>query len=357
MSDPEKSRRSFLQTAGLGIVSIPLSSCGILTKSDTPSTAPIVSQSGINSLLPPRLNKGNTIAIMAPAGAIFKVDYILSFKKILEELGFNVIEGKTLYAKYGYLAGEDEFRAQEFNSFFANPEVHGIIAMRGGWGCARMLDLIDYQTIAANPKVLMGFSDITSLLIAIYAKTGLVSFHGPMGYSSWNEYSMGYVKKILMEGRNDVVLQNPYTDNATNQQTINGGTAIGTLIGGNLTVIASIMGSSYLPNWDDKILFLEETQEEVYRIDRMITQLKLAGILDNIKGIVFGMCDECDPKKPEESLNLQEMLKGHFKSLRIPAFIGAAFGHVENNYTLPIGINAKLDADARTISLLDVSVR
>lgn len=294
--------------------------------------------------------------MVAPAGAVFRPHYISDFRQTLQGLGFKVVEGKTLKARKGYLAGDDAFRAQELNELFANPEINGIIAMRGGWGCARMLDLIDYDVIKANPKVLMGFSDITSLLIAIYAKTGLISFHGPVGYSSWNEYSTSYVRRILMDGRNDVLLKNP-SSNAGDIWTITSGKATGKLIGGNLTVIAGIMGSSYLPDWSDKILFLEETREEVYRVDRLMTQLKLAGVLDNIKGFVFGNCNKCEPEYPEESLSLREMFEGHLKPLGIPAIYGAAFGHVTNKYTLPIGIDAELDADAGTIQLLGAGVR
>jgi len=393
-NDTIKSRRSFLQTAALSLASIPLLSCGksvkpetIITNPDThkPKADPIAhepkaksntvaytdptlhktqastSNTNINKstarlILPPRLTKGSTIAITAPASPIFDTHRIIRFQETLKDLGFNTITGATLQARYGYLAGRDVLRAQELNALFANHNVHGIIAMRGGWGCARILDLVDYNTIAANPKVLMGFSDITSLLIAIYTKTGLASFHGPVGYSSWNQYSTEYVKKILIEGRSNVLLTN-HSRNISKLWKIRGGIATGKLIGGNLTVVTSLLGSAYLPDWHDKILFVEETEEEVYRIDRMLTQLKLAGVLNSIKGFVFGICNKCEPKVPDESLNIQEMLTEHLKPLRIPVLVGANFGHTAYNYTLPIGVNAKLDADAGTIQILQAAVR
>jgi muramoyltetrapeptide carboxypeptidase len=353
MSNSKQDRRSFLRTAGFGVAALPLIGCGIPQDIDTTSVPAKPASSG--PILPKKLKPGDTIAMVAPAGAIFRTHYISAFRKTLQGMGFKVHEGASLKARHGYLAGTDEFRAKELNDLFKNPEIHGIIAMRGGWGCARMLDLIDYDAIAANPKVLMGFSDITSLLIAIYTKTGLITFHGPVGYSSWNHYSSSYVKDILIAGKSDVLLKNP--SSGSSFQTISSGKATGKLIGGNLTVVAGIGGSQYLPDWKNKILFLEETREEVYRIDRMLTQLKLAGVLDQISGFVFGACNHCEPEVAEESLGLMEMLEGHLKPLNIPVLFGAAFGHVTDKYTLPVGIEAELDADAGTIQLLAAAVR
>ena len=300
------------------------------------------------------LKRGDTIAMIAPAGAVFNRSYIPKFKAALEEMGFKVVRGKTLDEREGYLAGNDELRAQEINEMFANPEINGMIAMRGGWGCARMLHLIDYNTIRNNPKVLMGYSDLTSLLTAIYARTGLITFHGPVGYSTWNEFSNAYVRKVLMQNRENVVFRNP-SGNA-DFYTIKAGVSEGELIGGNLTVLTGIMGSSYLPDWKGKILFLEETREEVYRVDRMMTQLKLAGVLDGLSGFVFGKCLHCEPEEPENSFDLKEVLDHHIKPLGIPAMYGTMIGHILNKFTLPVGIKASIDAQAGAIELLEPSV-
>ena len=226
--------------------------------------------------------------------------------------------GKTLTEKYGYFAGTDNLRAMELNELFINKNVNAIFCMKGGWGCARILDKLHYDTIKKNPKIIMGFSDITSLLIAINAKTGLVTYHGPVGNSGWNDFTVKYVKEILVDkaivayGYPEEHIDKPYT--------ITAGKTKGILVGGNLTVLAGMIGSDYLPDWKNKILFLEETGEEPYRIDRMLTQLKLAGVLNNISGFVFGKCVKCEAEEPEKAFTLREVLEQHIKPLGIPAF-------------------------------------
>lgn len=350
MKNTKASRRNFLIKAGLGTAGMALAS----TLSNATASNNVPSEGIASKLLPPRLKPGQTIAMIAPAGAIFSSRHIAKFRGILQGMGFKVHEGASLREKHGYLAGTDDFRAKEFNDLIANPDIHGIIAMRGGWGCARILDKIDYSKIQENPKVIMGFSDLTSLLIAITAKTGLMTYHGPVGYSSWGDYSKRYVERLLIDAEANVILENPAEKVP---ETLFGGKATGELVGGNLTVLAGIIGSQYLPNWTGKILFLEETREEVYRIDRMITQLKLAGVLDQINGIVFGVCNHCDPENEAESLTMKQMLTEHLQPLGIPVLTNAAFGHVNLKYTLPIGAAATLDADAGTITMNAAVVR
>lgn len=335
-------RRDFLKQASTLALSLPL--FGFNEKvSESPST-----------IKPAALKRGDTIAITAPAGAIFNQEAVAKFVAILEGLGFKAIVGRTVTQKYGYLAGSDQERANELHEFFLDKEVKGIIAMRGGWGCARMLPLLDYKLIRLHPKVIMGFSDVTSLLIAITSKTGLVTFHGPVGYSSWNDFSVEYVKRTLMLKETVIMLQPAFC--MEKLCTFHPGTAKGTLVGGNLTVVASMIGSEYLPQWNNKILFLEETGEEPYRIDRMLTQLKLAGVLDSISGFIFGECVKCEPEEPEKSLSLMQVFNDHIKPLRIPAFYGSMIGHIENKFTLPIGIVAEMDAGTGTIRLSEPAV-
>lgn len=307
-----------------------------------------------DQLKPPALKPGDTIAISSPAGAIWDDPQVEKFISIIQELGFKVKTGETLKQKYGYFAGTDEFRAGEINNFFLDDEVKGIICMKGGWGCARILDKLNFEMIKNNPKVLMGFSDITSLLIAINAKTGLVTFHGPVGNSGWNEFTTAYVKRILIN-KEAVEYAYPETD-SDKYYSINKGNAKGILIGGNLTVVASMMGSDYLPNWKNKILFLEETGEEPYRIDRMLTQLKLSGVLGTISGLVFGKCVKCEAEEPEKAFTLQQVLDQHIKPLGIPAFYGAMIGHIVNKYTVPIGINVEMDAASGILKLSEPAV-
>ena len=338
-------RRDFIKKAGAAALTLPLLGFANSDEKDEP----------LSIIKPPALKAGDTIGVTAPAGAIFNPAYIDKFTGILQNLGFKVKLGKTLTEKYGYLAGSDELRAGELNDLFKDDKVDGIIAMRGGWGCARMLHLVDYKSMRKNPKVLMGFSDITSLLMAAYTKAGLVTFHGPVGYSGWNDFSVDYVKRTIMQKETVIMLQPAFCKDKL--CTITKGSAKGTLVGGNLAVVASMLGSHYVPDWKNKILFLEETDEEVYRIDRLLTQLKLAGVLDKISGFIFGECVKCDPEEPEKSLTLMQVFDDHIKPLGIPSFYGSMIGHIENKFTLPIGIEAEMNAGEGMIKLLEAAVK
>lgn len=339
----KSNRRQFLATTGLAALSVPFigmkSEESLLAKTDLPV------------IKPPCLKTGDTIAITSPAGAVWDDAQVDKFVSILENSGFQVKRGQTLKEKFGYFAGNDALRAKELNDLFADKYVNGIFCMKGGWGCARILDQLDYEMIKKHPKVLMGFSDITSLLIAINAKTGLTTFHGPVGNSGWNDFTVKYVKELLVD-RLALTYEYPL-DETEKPYVINPGTAKGILAGGNLTVLAGMIGSDYLPDWKNKILFLEETGEEPYRVDRMLTQLKLAGVLKDIKGFVFGKCVKCEAEEPEKAFTLREVLEQHLKPLGIPAFYGAQIGHIVNKYTVPIGIAAEMNAETGIIKLLE----
>jgi muramoyltetrapeptide carboxypeptidase len=270
-------------------------------------------------------------------------------------MGLNVVLGKTLTEKHGFLAGDDNLRAKELNDFFANKQVNAIFSAKGGWGCARLLDKLDYEMIRQNPKIIMGFSDITCLLNAIYAKTGLVTFHGPVGNSSWGDFSMKYVKEILMDGTESLL--KPSGGEKDVPTVLTAGKAKGILVGGNMAVLTAMLGSNYVPDWKGKILFLEETAEEPYRLDRMITHLKIAGVLDKLSGFVFGKCAKCDAEEPDKAFTFMEILEQHIKPLGIPAFYGAMIGHIENKYTLPVGLEVEMDAGKGFIQLLEPAVK
>jgi muramoyltetrapeptide carboxypeptidase len=339
------SRRHFIKSTGL------LAAASLLNPNE------ILSQNTISDrgkIKPPALKAGDTVAITSPAGAVWDDTQIETFSAILKSFGFNVIHGKTLTEKFGYLAGTDELRANEINELFENKTVKGIFCMKGGWGCARILDKIDYSLIEKNPKVLIGFSDITALLIAITTKTGLITFHGPVGNSGWNDFTKSVLTNVTMTVKPFNFPENPSTENAP--VIINPGKATGELVGGNLTVLSSLIGSGYLPDWKNKLLFLEEVKEEPYSLDRMLTQLKLSGVLNSISGFVFGKCAKCLAEEPIKSFTFHEVLLQHIQPLGIPAFYGAMIGHIENKLTVPIGIKASMDAEKGTISLNESSV-
>jgi muramoyltetrapeptide carboxypeptidase len=311
---------------------------------------------------PKRLKNGDTVGIVSPAAPVYGKEKIEIMQESMEALGFNVEISNHVTAQWGYFAGEDKLRADEVNKMFADPNIDGIVCARGGWGCSRILPYLDYEMIAQNPKVIIGYSDVTSLLLALYAKTGLVTFHGPVGTSEWKDFSVNYFKSILMEG-GKVEMTNPQKVEDTLTQiddrvtTIRKGTAQGPLLGGNLTVLTTIIGSDFLPEWDDAILFLEDVNEGIYRVDRMLTQMKLAGILDQLNGFVFGKCTECGPGSGYGSFTMDQVFDHHIEPLNIPAWSGAMIGHISEKFTVPIGIQARIDAAKGTIKMLEPAVQ
>ena len=309
----------------------------------------------------PRLRPGDTVGLINPAGVTYETVDIQIARETLAALGLKTMLGAHALDRYGYLAGKDADRAADVNSMFENSDVQAIMAIRGGWGCSRILTFLDYDRIRTHPKILVGYSDITALLLAVSARAGLVTFHGPVATSTWNAFSVDYVRRILFDGE-AVTMQNPGRSESTLAQTkdrvetVTGGKARGRLFGGNLSVLTGIIGSDYLPDWKDAILFVEDDGEDIYRIDRMITQLKLAGVLSKISGFVFGKCTKCGPGESYGSLTLQDVLADHVKPLGIPAWYGAMIGHIENKFTVPVGIEAEIDADQGIIRLLESAV-
>jgi muramoyltetrapeptide carboxypeptidase len=339
------SRRNFIKTTSL------ISAAALFT----PNNVFARSQEGTTpKIKPTALKAGDTVAISSPAGAVWDENQIEKFSDILKSFGFKVVIGKTLREKFGYFAGSDELRATEINELFANKNIKGIFCMKGGWGCARILDKLNYKIIKENPKVLIGFSDITALLLAITSKTGLVTFHGPVGNSGWNEFTRSVFTSVLMTKKPFTFPENPIGEDKI--YTINPGKVSGELVGGNLTVLSSLIGSNYLPDWKNKILFLEEAKEEPYSIDRMLTQVKLSGVLDSISGFVFGKCAKCLAEEPLKAFTFHEVILQHIQPLKIPAYYGAMIGHIENKLTVPLGIKVTMDADKGILSLEESSV-
>ena len=305
-----------------------------------------------------RIRPGDKVGLVNPATAAFESEPIEIMTDALRSLGLDVVLGNNYYNRHGYFAGTDADRASDLNTLFRDSSVRMIFA-RGGWGSARVLPLLDYDAIRSNPKVLLGYSDATALLTGVHAKTGLVTFHGP---SPLNSFSAEYFRRVVMNGE-QVTMINPtditedtlvQTENRV--QTINKGKARGRILGGNLTVLTAIMGSSYLPDWENSILFLEDVNEAVYRVDRMLTELSLAGVLGKIKGFVFGRCTECQPDNSYGSLTLEQVLAEHIKPLGIPAFSGSMIGHIEQQFTIPLGIDVEIDADVGSIRMLEAGV-
>jgi muramoyltetrapeptide carboxypeptidase len=346
-------RRHFIQAtaAALGAPLLPPA----LAQSRAPAAAlPIVR--------PRRLQPGDTIALVNPSGAIYeRTPYDIATENLLA-LGFKVREAPNLRARYGHFAGTDAQRAGDINAMFADPGVHGILAMTGGSGGGRILPLIDYAAIRRNPKFLGGFSDLTALVNAVQVQTGLVTFHSPMGASEWNEFSVRHFRGTVMDAQ-PMLLSNPQdkedalAPKANRIATLRGGRAQGPLAGGNLAVLSAMAGSAYWPRFDGAILFLEEVNEYIYRVDRMLSTLKLAGALDRLAGVVLGGFTNCGPGDGNfGTLTLDEVFDDYFKPLGVPVYSGASFGHIRRKFTLPVGLPTEMDADAGTLRLLTAAV-
>jgi muramoyltetrapeptide carboxypeptidase len=346
-------RRRFLACTGAGAVAAALTRHSLLASPQTP-----------RAIKPRRLSPGDAVGLVAPANATFEsVDLQVAIES-LRAIGLEPRVGSHLHDRHGYLAGQDVDRAADINGFFKDPSIRAVLPLRGGWGSSRVLPYLDFDAIARNPKVLAGFSDISALLLAVHAKTGLVTFHGPNGMGRWDAYSLEYFKRMLMNGE-PITFANPHersdknvlTQTENRVSTISPGKASGRLLGGNLTVLTTIVGSPYLPSWDGSILFCEDVGEDYYRIDRMLTQLKLAGILARLSGFVFGTCSECGPGTPAfGALTLEEIFADHIKPLGIPAWSGAMIGHGMPQWTLAEGVEVEADANAGTIRMLEPGV-
>jgi muramoyltetrapeptide carboxypeptidase len=309
---------------------------------------------------PPRLRRGDTVGLVEPAyftPDAFDLELVL---ETIRAMGLVPKPAPNILSRYGYLAGQDEERATHINAMFADPQVRAIFAVRGGWGSARVLPHLDFDLIRANPKLLIGFSDITALHLALAARTDCPSIHGPNAASAWGRLSWDSFRRLAFDAETPTWSVPAGTEDRLAQRSgririFRPGRASGPLIGGNLTVLSALVGTPYLPSFDGAILFLEDVEEAQYRIDRMLTQLALAGILPRVAGVVFGQCTDCVARNSSSigGFTLSEVLAQHLTPLGVPAFQGALFGHIENQFSLPVGVRAEIDATAGTIRMLE----
>lgn len=314
--------------------------------------SPITANANGALLKPPRLKPGDTVGLVTPASPV-KKSYLKLIQSQLARQQLNLKVAPHAFDEYGYLAGVDQNRAADINRFFADTSVQALVATGGGWGSSRILPLLDYDLIRRNPKIVLGYSDITALLLGIYSRSGVVTFHGLLGTSIWNPFSVGYLKRLLFDAE-AITFQNSAE---VRVETITSGQARGRLLGGNLSVIGGLVGSLYLPDWDQAILFVEDTGEDVYRVDRMLTHLKLAGILEQLSGFIFGQCTRClDEEDDSPTLSLWQVLSDHIRPLGIPAWYGSMIGHIRNQFTVPQGVEVEIDASLGRIKMLETAV-
>ena len=311
---------------------------------------------------PPRLNHGDTIGIVAPASAPIHAKAIDRSVKVLQSLGFKVKLGKHLRKKQGFLAGSDEERLGDLMSMFRDPEVKAILCVRGGYGTARLLPLLDYEVIRANPKIFVGYSDITSLHCAFLKKANLVTFHGPMLHSDFCKKDMpdftlqSFLNTLTQPSAAGSICKTYHGKISVLRR----GKASGRLLGGNISLLCTTLGTPYQPSFKKKILFLEDLDEAPYRFDRMLTHLLNAGVLQQVAGVAVGLNRNCiDPqakKRKQYWQTVEDVLKERLAPLKVPVVAGLPFGHVPLNATLPMGVQAELDGTNGDLTILEPAV-
>ncbi|HEY0064830.1 MAG TPA: LD-carboxypeptidase [Telluria sp.] len=312
---------------------------------------------------PPRLRFGDTIALLAPGGHTDEDGIAMAVARI-EALGFKVRLSPNLRAVQGLYAGSVQQRVDDVHAMFLDPQVKALWCIRGGSGCISILNALDYALIRRHPKILLGFSDITALHLALYRKAGLVSFHGPVATSSVDSvYATRHLLSVLMDPQPVYVIPMAQENAARAVQepqfairTSTHGKAEGPLLGGNLSLVSALMGTPYAADFRKAILFIEEANEAPYRIDRWMTQLDLAVGLRHAAALMMGVCQKCVPADEEPSLSTDQTLDLHLQPLAIPAVRGYSFGHIRDQFTLPVGIRARLDTLSQTLTLLEPAV-
>src|SRR5579863_6089697 len=304
-------------------------------------------------LIRPRaLRAGDTVSLITPSSYVSDPDRLALAERTVRYFGLVPKFGRNVRKREGYLGGSVDERVDDLHAAFRDPEIKGVFAIRGGYGAAQLLDRIDYSLIRSNPKIFLGYSDITALHLAIQKLANLVTFHGPITLSRFTPYTQACFRKALFEPEPLGRITNPPDSDplrpAHTMRTVRPGKARGPLIGGNLTLISTTMGTPYEIETRGRILFLEDVDEEPYSIDRMLTQLRLAGKLDAAAGIIFGECQDCRPREFKQSfestLSVGEVVDDILGPLRIPVLSGLTIGHTDDQLTLPLGVMAQLDA-------------
>ncbi len=350
-------RRVFNKTILNSIAFAGLSASPLSTLCSIPALTKTMKKKRKKLIKPPRLKKGDTIGLIAPGSPVPDHRFEKAVQNI-EKLGFKTFYTANARAKHGFLAGTDSQRLDDLHYMFAKPEIAGIWCLRGGYGCTRLLPSIDYRLIKKHPKALIGYSDVTALLQAIHVKTGLVGFHGPAAVSKFTDYTVQQLRSVLIEPTRGHVIKVAAEnlkkeDAAYHPFAIREGRAEGRLTGGNLSLLASMIGTKYEWSVKDKIVFIEDIGEKPYRIDRMLTQLLQSSRLDKAAAIILGVFVDCEAKPGDQSLSLSETLKDRLYGLNIPVIYGLSFGHIANQCTLPVGAKASIDTSSQELTLLE----
>ncbi len=302
---------------------------------------------------PKSLKPGDTIGLIAPGSSVSPEKFEQALSN-MAALGLNVTYTAAAQGKHGHLAATDSERLADLHSMFANQSVDAIWCLRGGYGCTRLLPHINYKLIKKNPKIIIGYSDITALLLAIQKKSKLIVFHGPVATSVFTDYTQQQLKSVLMDGKDGQIIKGGGFNYPS--EVIRAGKARGCLTGGNLSLLAAMSGTEFEMKVKNKIVFIEDVGEKPYSIDRMLTQLRQSGGLKKAAGIVLGVFAGCEAKAGSNSLSLIDTLKDRLFDLEIPVYYGLPFGHIDDQCTLPVGIKVELDASKGTLTFLERAV-
>jgi len=309
-------------------------------------------------LKPQKLRKHDVIGLVAPASPPSKPEKIDSGVRYLESMGYRVKVGRHVRDVHGYLAGTDKQRAADLDAMFRDPSVKAIFVLRGGYGLHRILHLLDYRAIRQNPKIVVGYSDLTALQLALWRKIGLVTFSGPMAAvemcDGMDPYTEEHFWRVLTSTAKIGPLVGPAGRPA---RPMKEGRGTGTLLGGNLSVLCTLLGTHYCPSWQQVLLVLEEVGEEPYRIDRMLMHLFHAKVFSSISGLALGQFIDCQPQDTSKPHFTVEQVLEHFThDLRLPVVADLAYGHLPKKLTLPWGLRARIDGTRGRIELLDGAV-
>jgi muramoyltetrapeptide carboxypeptidase len=303
------------------------------------------------------------VALLAPAGPLGERDDLARAIDLCRALGYEPLPGKHALDRHGYLAGNDEARLADLNAALREPAIDAIWCLRGGYGVTRILDGVDMEAFAARPRPVIGFSDITALLVALHRRTGVITFHGPMSRAPLTSFSRSHFERVLAEaavpgrlGR----LPAPtgvLVPRAPRILTIRGGTAEGPLLGGNLSLLLALAGTRHFPDLDGALLFIEDVGEDLYRVDRLFAQLRMLGVLERLAGVIVGQFTDMQRGAGDGgALAFDEVLQTYFGGLGIPVAAGFPIGHVDDQWTMPIGVRARLDGNAGEVELLEAAV-